>query len=113
MVPGSFARLAVVVDDFDVVAVRVEYVGGVVAVVVAGTLTRLAVAAVSGSGRIGVEATHVVVVAGERDVNVLCRLAADHGESAVRYADRKARAARGFAPGRGGGRPPARRGESG
>jgi hypothetical protein len=38
-------RLAVVVDDFDVVAVRVEHVGGVIAVVVAGALTRLAVAA--------------------------------------------------------------------
>jgi len=41
----------VVVDDFDVVAVGVEHVGGVVAVVVAGALAWLAVAAVSGRGR--------------------------------------------------------------
>src|SRR4029077_9034097 len=77
---APFVRLAVVVDDFDVVAVGVEYVGGVVAVVVAGALTRLAVAAVSGSGRVGVEAADVVVVAGERDVDVLRRFARDHGE---------------------------------
>ena len=55
----------VVVDDFDVVAVGVEHVRGVVAVVVAGALARLAVAAVSGRGRVGVEAADVVVVARE------------------------------------------------
>ena len=56
-------RLAIVVDDFDVVAVGVEHKRGVVAVVIAGALTRLAVAAVSGRGRVGVEAAYVVVFA--------------------------------------------------
>ena len=58
--------LAVVVDDFDVVAVGVEHERGVVAVVVAGALTRLTVAAVSGSGRVRVEPAYVVVFARER-----------------------------------------------
>jgi hypothetical protein len=40
------------VDDFDVVAVGVEHECGVVALVVARALTRLAVAAVSGRGRV-------------------------------------------------------------
>jgi hypothetical protein len=61
-------RLAVVVDDFDVVAVGVEYVRGVVAVVVAGPLTRFAVAAVSGRSRVRVEPAYVVVFAREGDV---------------------------------------------
>jgi hypothetical protein len=73
----------VVVDDFDVVAVGVEHERGVVAVVVAGALTRLTVAAVSGSGRVGVEPAYVVVFARERDVDVAGRLAGDHEEGAV------------------------------
>jgi len=83
MFPGSSTRLAVVVDYFDVVAVRVKHVGGVVAVVVAGALTRLAVAAVSRRGRVRVEATNVVVVTRERDVDVLRRLTRDYRENAL------------------------------
>jgi hypothetical protein len=44
-----------VVDNFDVVGVGVEHVRGVVARVVAGALTGLAVAPVSGRDRITVE----------------------------------------------------------
>jgi hypothetical protein len=44
-----------VLDDFDVVAVGVEHERGVVAGVIARALTGLAVAAVSGSSRVGVE----------------------------------------------------------
>jgi hypothetical protein len=43
MVAGSFlVSLAVVVDDFDVVAVGVEHVGGVIAGVIVRTLTGFA-----------------------------------------------------------------------
>jgi hypothetical protein len=48
----------VVVDDFDVVAVGVEHVGGVVARVIVGALARRAVAAVAGRGRVGVEPSY-------------------------------------------------------
>jgi hypothetical protein len=72
----------VVVDDLDVVAVAVEHERRVVARVVTGALTELAVAAVSGRGRVGVEPAYVVV-AGEGDVDVLGRLAGDHEEGAV------------------------------
>ena len=73
----------VVVDDFDVVAVWVEDVRGVVAIVVGGALARLAVAAVSGGCCVGVEPAYVVVIAGECEVDVLRRIADDHGERAV------------------------------
>jgi hypothetical protein len=49
----------VVSDDFDVVAVGVERARGVVA----GALTRLAVASVSPCGRVRVEAAYIVVFA--------------------------------------------------
>src|SRR5207302_716748 len=65
---APLARLAVVVDDFDVVAVGVEHIGGVVAGVIARALTGLAVAAISGRGRGGVESAYVVVCARERGV---------------------------------------------
>jgi hypothetical protein len=66
MIVGIRSRKsAVVVDDFDVVAVGIQHVGGVVAVVVSGALARLAVAAVPGRGRVGVEAAYVVVLARE------------------------------------------------
>jgi hypothetical protein len=45
----------VVVDDFDVVAVGINHVRGVVAVVVARALTWLAVSAVSGRSGVGME----------------------------------------------------------
>jgi hypothetical protein len=73
----------VVVDDFDVVAVGVEHVGGVIARVIARTLTGLAVALVSGRGRVGVEAAYVVVFTREGEVEVLRRLAGDKEERAV------------------------------
>ena len=72
-----------VVDDFDVVAVGIEHVRGVVAVVVAGALTWLAVAAVSGRGGVGMETACVVVFAREGDVDVLRRFAGEHDEAAV------------------------------
>src|SRR5437899_1781635 len=55
---APLAPLAVVVDDFDVVAVGVEHVGGVIAGVIARALTGLAVAAISRRGRLGVEAAY-------------------------------------------------------
>jgi hypothetical protein len=46
---------AVVVDDFDVVAVWVKDVGGVVALVILRALAGLPVAAIPGCGRVGVK----------------------------------------------------------
>src|SRR5689334_8089398 len=80
---APLARLSVVVDDFDVVAVGVEDIGGVVAGVIAGALTGLAVAAVSGRGCVGVESAYVVVCAGERDVDAFRRTAGEDEERAV------------------------------
>jgi hypothetical protein len=61
--PRSDSLLAVVIHNLDVVAIRVEDVRGVVAIVVAGPLTRLAVASVSGCGRARVEPAHIIVFA--------------------------------------------------
>src|ERR1700730_8449195 len=94
MVPGSFARLAVVVDDFDVVAVRVEHVRGVVAGVIARAFARLAVAAVSRRGCIRVEAADVVVFARKGDVDVLRRLAGEDQERGGCFGDSKSGAIR-------------------
>ena len=74
--------LAVVVDDFDVVAVGVEHVGGVIAGVIVRALSGFAVAAISGRGRAGVEAAYVVVFAREGDVHVLRRFAGEEEEGA-------------------------------
>jgi hypothetical protein len=76
-------RGPVVVDDFDVVTVGVKHIRGVVAGVVAGALPRLAVAAVSGCGRVRMEAAYFIVAAREGDVGVLRRLSGDHEETAV------------------------------
>jgi hypothetical protein len=73
----------VVVDDFDVVAVGVEHIGGVITDVIARALTGLAVAAISRRGRVGVESAYVVVCARERDVDVLRRTAGEDEERAV------------------------------
>src|SRR5205085_1576118 len=68
----SFSLSPVVVYDLDVVAIGVEDIGGVVAGVVARTLSRLAVAAVAGPGGGGVKAAHAaVIVGGKGDVQVL------------------------------------------
>src|SRR2546421_11143808 len=80
---ASLARLAVVVDDFDVVAVGVEHIGGVIAGVIARALTGLAIAAISGRGCVGVESVYVVVFARERDVDALRRTAGEDEERAV------------------------------
>jgi hypothetical protein len=77
---GLNCGLVVVVDDLDVVAVGVECVRGVVAHVVLRALTRLAVAAVAGRDRIGVEPAYFLVIAREGHVYVLSRLSLDHGE---------------------------------
>jgi hypothetical protein len=73
----------VVVDDFDVVAVGVEHVRGVIASVVLRPLARVAVAAVSGRDRVRVEPTYFVLVAGEGDVDVPGRLPRQNGEGGV------------------------------
>jgi hypothetical protein len=73
----------VVVDDFDVVAVGVEHIGGVIAGVIARPLAGFAVALVSIRRRVGVEAADVVVYAREGDVQVLRRLAGEDEERAV------------------------------
>src|SRR5690348_13761358 len=75
---APLARLSVVVDDFDVVAVGVEDICGVVAGVIAGALTGLAVAAVSGRGCVGVESAYVC--ARERDVDAFRRTAGEDEE---------------------------------
>jgi len=75
--------VVVVVDDFDVVAVGVEHVRGVVAGVIARALTRLAVASVAGTSRVGVKPAHVVIVAREADVDVLGRLIGDEQKETV------------------------------
>jgi hypothetical protein len=63
---------AVVVDDLDVVAVRVEHEGAVVARVVHGALAGGAVVLVARGERGGVEGPHRGVrVRGEREVDVL------------------------------------------
>jgi hypothetical protein len=67
--------------------IRVEHIRRVVAGVVARALTRLAVALVSGRGRICVEAAHLVVAPGEGDVDVLGGLARDHEQGAALYSD--------------------------
>ena len=72
-----------VVDDFDVVAVGVEDIGGVIAGVIARALTGLAVAAISGRGRVGVESAYIVVCARECDVDALRRAAGEDEERAV------------------------------
>jgi len=65
----------VVVDDFDVVAIGVEHMGGVVAGVIARALTGLAVTSIPGRCCVGVESAYVVVCARERDVDALRRTA--------------------------------------
>src|ERR1700684_158065 len=92
-----YQRLAVVVDDLDVVPVGIEHERGVVPVVVVGPLAGLAVALIAGRNRVGVTPAHRVVVAGEGDVDVLGRLAGEHPEHTTGSADREPRTLRGLA----------------
>src|SRR3982075_1794410 len=72
-----------VVDQLDVVGVGIQDECGVVAGVVAGPLSRLAVAAVSGCGGLIVEPPDRVVVAGKGDVRVLADWAGHDGQEAA------------------------------
>ena len=96
--PRADALLAVVIHNLDVVAIGVEDVRGVVAIVVAGPLTRLAVASVSGRDRVCVEPAYVVVPAREGDMSVGCRFAGDEEQGAVCCADGERGAIMGLAP---------------
>src|SRR4029077_12596980 len=95
------------------VAVGVEHVGGVVAGVIAGALSRLAVAAISSCGRVRVEAAHVVVFAREGNVDVLRRLAGDEEQGAAVRPGREGGVIDGLAPDRESGRCADRRVERG
>ena len=85
------------VDDLDVVAVGIEHERGVVALVVVGPLTGLAIAPMSRGDRVGVKPPDRVVVAGEGDVGVLGRLAGEDAEHATGSSDRKPGALSGLA----------------
>src|SRR5581483_10568602 len=79
----------VVVDGLDVVAVRVEHEGTVVAAVVDGPLARLTVVAVARRHGHAVKLAHGLIVGGVKsDVDVLRRLAAHQGQRTIVALDR-------------------------